>query len=118
MSHFKLPHVCCFAALLVSTTSLSTSCLHTHTYLQVSSTAQGPHVAAHHPVDGFASREEQQQYLELEREVAEMQRMLEEATAAAERGQQSHSDQQYLSEILGESEGGVVLGCAGWGKEV
>lgn len=51
---------------------------------------------------GFASSEEQQQYLELEREVAEMQKMLEEATAAAERGQQSHSDQQYLSEILGK----------------
>jgi hypothetical protein len=30
-----------------------------------------------------------------------MQKMLEEATAAAELGQQSHSDQQYLSEILG-----------------
>jgi hypothetical protein len=52
---------------------------------------------------GFASSEEQRQYYELEREVAAMQRMLEEATAAAEAGQQSQSDQAYLSEILGES---------------
>lgn len=54
------------------------------------------------PLDGFSSAEEAAQYLELEREVAEMQAMLEEATAAAERGAQSTSDQQYLSEILGE----------------
>lgn len=70
---------------------------------------QGP-VRAPPLVEGFASTEEQQQYLELEREVAEMQKMLEEATAAAERGQQSHSDQQYLSEILGECyEAGTAL---------
>jgi hypothetical protein len=64
------------------------------------------------PPNGFASREEQQQYLDLEREVAEMQKMLEEATAAAEIGQQSHSDQQYLSEILGESRSADSVGCS------
>jgi hypothetical protein len=38
-----------------------------------------------------------------------MQAMLEEATAAAERGAQTTSDQQYLSEILGECGTCMVL---------
>lgn len=69
---------------------------------EVCVSSEGSPAPSSPPPDGFSSREEQQQYLDLEREVQEMQRMLEEATAAAERGQQSHSDQQYLSEILGE----------------
>jgi hypothetical protein len=68
----------------------------------LSPTPEGSPQPGSPPPHGFASLEEQQQYLDLEREVAEMQKMLEEATAAAEIGQQSHSDQQYLSEILGE----------------
>jgi hypothetical protein len=63
------------------------------------------------PLDGFSSAEEAAQYLELEREVAEMQAMLEEATAAAECGAQTTSDQQYLSEILGEA--GRLIWCRG-----
>lgn len=72
-----------------------------HEAQEVCVSSEGSPAPASPPPDGFSSREEQQQYLDLEREVQEMQRMLEEATAAAERGQQSHSDQQYLSEILG-----------------
>jgi hypothetical protein len=52
-------------------------------------------------VDEYEGSEEQRQYLELEREV---QQMLEatSAAAAAAAHMQSASDQQYLSEILGE----------------
>lgn len=55
---------------------------------------------------GFSSSEEQAQYFELEREVAEMQAMLEEATAAAAveaaaGGNASKTNTQYLTEILG-----------------
>lgn len=73
-----------------------------HEAQEVCVSSEGSPAPSSPPLDGFSSREQQQQYLDLEREVQEMQRMLEEATAAAERGQQSHSDQQYLSEILGE----------------
>lgn len=53
--------------------------------------------------DEFEGSEEHRQYLELEREVQEMLEATSAAAAAAER-LHSRTDQQYLSEILGESE--------------